>query len=61
MLIFLCCSCCEESQVDEKAREVKGKDDLVAEKEKLLKAKEDKIASLQTEVSSLQVWIFIWF
>uniref|UniRef100_M4E5F8 Uncharacterized protein n=1 Tax=Brassica campestris TaxID=3711 RepID=M4E5F8_BRACM len=43
-----------ESQVDEKAREVKGKDDLVAEKEKLLKAKEDKIASLQTEVSSLQ-------
>ncbi|KAG2239918.1 hypothetical protein Bca52824_091277 [Brassica carinata] len=43
-----------ESQIDEKAREVKGKDELVAEKEKLLKEKEDKIASLQKEVSSLQ-------
>ncbi|KAG2308872.1 hypothetical protein Bca52824_028620 [Brassica carinata] len=43
-----------ESQIDEKAREVKGKDELAAEKEKLLKEKEDKIASLQTEVSSLQ-------
>ncbi|XP_013594106.1 DEAD-box ATP-dependent RNA helicase 47A [Brassica napus] len=43
-----------ESQVDEKAREVKGKDELVAEEEKLLKEKEDKIVSLQTEVSSLQ-------
>ncbi|CAF2030947.1 unnamed protein product [Brassica oleracea var. botrytis] len=43
-----------ESQIDEKAREVKGKDELVAEKEKLLKEKEDKIASLQTGVSSLQ-------
>ncbi|CAH2077377.1 unnamed protein product [Thlaspi arvense] len=44
-----------ESQIDEKAREVKGKDDLVAEKEKLLQEKEDKITSLQTEVSSLQI------
>ncbi|EOA16656.1 hypothetical protein CARUB_v10004835mg [Capsella rubella] len=43
-----------ESQIDEKAREVQGKDELVAEKEKLLKDREDKIASLQTEVSSLQ-------
>ncbi|KAL0758771.1 hypothetical protein Bca101_074921 [Brassica carinata] len=43
-----------QSQVDEKAREVKGKDELVAEEEKLLKEKEDKIVSLQTEVSSLQ-------
>ncbi|ESQ54056.1 hypothetical protein EUTSA_v10025225mg [Eutrema salsugineum] len=43
-----------ESQIDENTREVKVKDDLVAEKEKLLKEKEDKIASLQTEVSSLQ-------
>ncbi|KAL0739275.1 hypothetical protein Bca4012_015485 [Brassica carinata] len=42
------------SQIDEKAREVKGRDELVAEKEKLLREKEDKIASLQTEVSSLQ-------
>lgn len=52
--------CCEETQIDEKTREVKGKDELVAEKEKLLKQKEDKIASLQTEVSSLQVCIS-WF
>ncbi|KAL0655238.1 hypothetical protein Bca4012_075822 [Brassica carinata] len=43
-----------ESQVEEKSREVKGKDELVAEEEKLLKEKEDKIVSLQTEVSSLQ-------
>ncbi|CAH8387474.1 unnamed protein product [Eruca vesicaria subsp. sativa] len=43
-----------ESQINEKAREVEGKDELVAEKEKLIKEKEDKIASLQTEVSSLQ-------
>lgn len=55
--------CCEETQIDEKTREVKSKDELVAEKEKLLKQKEDKIASLQTEVSSLQVCIswFIYF
>lgn len=53
--------CCEESQIDEKTREVKGKDELVAEKEKLLKEREDKIASLQTEVSSLQVWILYGF
>uniref|UniRef100_A0A1J3GRZ1 Uncharacterized protein n=1 Tax=Noccaea caerulescens TaxID=107243 RepID=A0A1J3GRZ1_NOCCA len=43
-----------ESQIDEKTREVKGKDELVAEKVKLLQQKEAKIASLQTEVSSLQ-------
>ncbi|CAH8274723.1 unnamed protein product [Arabidopsis lyrata] len=43
-----------ESQIDEKTREVQGKDEVVAEKEKLLKEKEDKISSLQTEVSSLQ-------
>lgn len=57
--LFVCC--CEESQIDEKSREVKGKDELVAEKEKLLKEKEDKISSLQTEVSSLQVWILYCF
>ena len=60
-IYVLCFSyCCVETQIDEKTREVKGKDELVAEKEKLLKQKEDKIASLQTEVSSLQVCIS-WF
>jgi len=53
--------CFEESQIDEKTREVQGKDEVVAEKEKLLKEREDKIASLQTEVSSLQVWILYGF
>lgn len=47
----------EESHVEEKTRELKGKDDLIAEKEKTIKEKTDSIASLQSEIASLQVSI----
>nr|GLL49941.1 myosin-1B-like [Ipomoea trifida] len=43
-----------ESQVEEKARELYLKDQVIAEKENIIKEKSDKIASLQTEFSSLQ-------
>ncbi|CAH2061238.1 unnamed protein product [Thlaspi arvense] len=43
-----------ESQIDDKTRELKGREVLVAEKEKLLQEKQDKVSSLETEVSSLR-------
>ncbi|VVB08884.1 unnamed protein product [Arabis nemorensis] len=43
-----------ESQIDDKTKELKGREELVAEKEKLLQEKHDKVASLETEVSSLR-------
>lgn len=41
--------------MEEKAQELTGKDELIAEKEKLLQDKLDKVASLQDEISILQV------
>lgn len=41
--------------MEDKARELKSKDDLIVEKEKLLQDKLDKVASLQDEISILQV------
>jgi len=45
----------EESQIDDKTKELKGREELVTEKEKLLQERQDKVASLETEVSSLRV------
>jgi hypothetical protein len=45
----------QELHIDEKTQELKGKDDLIAEKEETIKAKTDSIASLQSEIASLQV------
>lgn len=46
----------EESHIDEKTKELKGKDDMIALKEKIIQEKVDSIGSLQSELSSLQVW-----
>ncbi|ESQ46428.1 hypothetical protein EUTSA_v10000173mg [Eutrema salsugineum] len=43
-----------ESQIDDKTRELKGREELAAEKEKLLQERQDKVSSLETEVSSLR-------
>ncbi|XP_073050996.1 uncharacterized protein [Primulina eburnea] len=43
-----------EFLVDEKARETKLKDEVIAAKEKIIKEKLDSIASLEREISSLQ-------
>ncbi|XP_010472451.1 PREDICTED: apolipoprotein A-IV-like [Camelina sativa] len=43
-----------ESQIDEKTRELKGREELVADREKLLQERQAKVASLETEVSSLK-------
>uniref|UniRef100_A0A1J3CPY0 Uncharacterized protein n=1 Tax=Noccaea caerulescens TaxID=107243 RepID=A0A1J3CPY0_NOCCA len=43
-----------ESQIDDKTRELKGREELVSEKEKLLQERQDKVSSLETEVSSLR-------
>lgn len=47
----------EESQIDDKTRELKGREELVSEKEKLLQERQDKVSSLETEVSSLRVCV----
>lgn len=41
--------------MEEKSRELEGKDGLIVEKEKLLQDKLDEVASLQDEISLLQV------
>lgn len=46
----------EESHIDEKTKELKGKDDMIALKDKIIQEKVDNIGSLQSELSSLQVW-----
>lgn len=46
----------EESQVDEKTKALKGKEDVIAQKEKVIQEKSDSIASLHSEIASLQVW-----
>lgn len=56
----------EESQVDEKSRELKEREESVTEKEKLLKERQDKLSSLETELSSLRVCLCLtsllpWF
>ncbi|KAK4757921.1 hypothetical protein SAY87_019222 [Trapa incisa] len=43
-----------ESLAEEKARELRSKDELISEKEKFLQDKLDKVASLQDEISTLQ-------
>ncbi|KAG5244545.1 DNA repair ATPase-related family protein [Salix suchowensis] len=43
-----------ESHVDEKTKELKGKDDMIALKDKIIQEKVDNIGSLQSELSSLQ-------
>ncbi|KZV19799.1 DNA repair ATPase-related family protein [Dorcoceras hygrometricum] len=43
-----------ESHIDEKARETKLKDEVIAAKEKIIKEKLDSIASLERDISSLQ-------
>ncbi|KAG6770897.1 hypothetical protein POTOM_026598 [Populus tomentosa] len=43
-----------ESHIDEKTKELKGKDDMIALKEKIIQEKVDSIGSLQSELSSLQ-------
>lgn len=49
----------EESHIDEKTQELKGKDDIVVEKEMIIKEKSDSIASLRGEMASLQARHFI--
>ncbi|XVF35765.1 hypothetical protein REPUB_Repub18cG0174200 [Reevesia pubescens] len=43
-----------ESNIEEKTRELKTKDDIIKQKEKIIQDKSDSIASLHTELSSLQ-------
>ncbi|XAR69623.1 hypothetical protein NMG60_11001285 [Bertholletia excelsa] len=43
-----------ETQFEEKTREVKSKDDIIAEKEKNIQAMADSVASLENEIASLQ-------
>ncbi|KAG2308217.1 hypothetical protein Bca52824_027965 [Brassica carinata] len=43
-----------ESQIDEKSREVKGREELVAVKDNLLHERQDKLSSLETQLSSLR-------
>ncbi|PSS11284.1 hypothetical protein CEY00_Acc15483 [Actinidia chinensis var. chinensis] len=43
-----------ESNVDEKTRELKNKDDILATKEKIIRETADIIASLKSEIASLQ-------
>ncbi|GAA0145586.1 hypothetical protein LIER_36147 [Lithospermum erythrorhizon] len=43
-----------EQQIDEKTKELKAKDEFIAEKEKILKQKSDSIGSLQSEIAALQ-------
>ncbi|KAJ6745227.1 hypothetical protein OIU74_028003 [Salix koriyanagi] len=43
-----------ESHIDEKTKELKGKDDMIALKDKIIQEKVDNIGSLQSELSSLQ-------
>lgn len=45
----------EESLIDEKTKELNGKDDAIALKETIIQEKVDSIASLQSEISSLKV------
>ncbi|KAK7845332.1 hypothetical protein CFP56_009679 [Quercus suber] len=44
----------DESHVDEKSKELKSKEEIIAAKEKVIQEKLDSIASLQSEVPSLQ-------
>ena len=50
----------EESQVEEKIKALKGKDDIIAEKENIIQEKLDSISSLRSEIVSLQVGIYIY-
>lgn len=43
-----------ESQIGEKTRELKSKDDLIAQKEKVLQEKLDVVALLESEIASIQ-------
>lgn len=45
----------EESEVDEKAKQLQSKDEIVAQKSKIIKVNSDVITALQKEVDSLQV------
>ena len=45
----------EESHIDEKTKELNGKDVMIAQKETIIQEKVDSIASLQSEISSLKV------
>lgn len=45
----------KESNIDEKTRELKSKDDIIVQKDKTIQDKSDSIASLQNEISSLLV------
>ncbi|GFP81594.1 hypothetical protein PHJA_000302700 [Phtheirospermum japonicum] len=43
-----------ESHIEEKTREIKDKDEVIAAKEKMIKEKTDSIVLLESEISSLQ-------
>ncbi|KAL0407904.1 UNVERIFIED_CONTAM: hypothetical protein Sradi_1724800 [Sesamum radiatum] len=45
----------EEYHIEEKIREIKDKDAVIAAKEKIIQEKSDSIASLKSEVASLQL------
>lgn len=57
LAILLLLSLCvyEESQIEEKIRELKEKDHAVAVKEKIIKEKSDTVLSLKSEIASLHV------
>lgn len=44
-----------ESHFDEKSKELKSKEEIIATKEKVIQEKLDSIALLESEVASLQV------
>jgi hypothetical protein len=44
----------EESHIDEKTKELNGKDVMIAQKETIIQEKVDSIALLQSEISSLK-------
>ncbi|KAL0297412.1 UNVERIFIED_CONTAM: hypothetical protein Sradi_6793300, partial [Sesamum radiatum] len=62
-LSLLHVSCVEEFHIEEKIREIKDKDAVIAAKEKIIQEKSESIVSLKSEVASLQfygAWLPPW-
>ena len=52
-VLYLCTI--EETHIDERSKELKSKDEIIAQKEKIVQEKSNSITQLQNEIVSLQV------